>query len=140
MANLTQGVYQTLPDRGVVPVQACPPAQKTEWSCNTDTGDDSDNKNEELNKEAAQNGDIVMVDMVDTYANVSHIQCTVSNAALLRHRYRALPKKLRLFYRYLAEQVEYDYVLKIDDDTYTNIERYAYVYTTCMRHIRPRTL
>ena len=74
-------------------------------------------------------GSPVMVDMVDTYANVSHIQCTVSDAALLRHRYRALPKKLRLFYRYLAEQVEYDYVLKIDDDTYTNIERYAHVYT-----------
>ena len=46
---------------------------------------------------------MAMVDMVDSY--------------------RALPKKLRLFYRQLAETYNYDFVLKIDDDTYVNIER-----------------
>ena len=46
---------------------------------------------------------MVLIDMVDSY--------------------RALPKKLRLFYRHLAIHVNYDYVLKIDDDTWTNIPR-----------------
>jgi hypothetical protein len=46
---------------------------------------------------------MVFVDMVDSY--------------------RALPKKLRLFYRHLAINVNYSYVLKVDDDTWVNIPR-----------------
>jgi len=45
--------------------------------------------NKELEAENKEHGDLVLVDMIDSY--------------------RALPQKLRLFYRHLAERVNYDY-------------------------------
>lgn len=90
-----------------VGAMGCPAHAKGEWDCGVQKGDPNDQENNELTKqleeENKEHGDIVLVDMVDSY--------------------RALPKKLRLFYRYLAEKVNYDYVLKIDDDTYVNLDR-----------------
>ena len=44
---------------------------------------------QELQAESEKYNDLVLVDMIDSY--------------------RALPQKLRLFYRHLAEHVKYDY-------------------------------
>jgi len=85
----------------------CPAHAKGEWDCSADKGDPNDEANNklttELEAESKEHGDMVLVDMVDSY--------------------RALPQKLRLFYRHLAEKVNYEFVLKIDDDTYVNLDR-----------------
>jgi len=93
--------------RFAVGAMGCPAHAKSEWDCSAEKGDPNDAENNkltaELEEEAKKHGDMVLLDMVDSY--------------------RALPKKLRLFYRHLAEKVNYDFVLKIDDDTYANLDR-----------------
>ena len=89
----------------------CPEEQRTQWACKLPhpAPDAKEAKlSRELREEAERHGDVVLVDMVDTY--------------------RGLPQKLRLLYRHLRRHHRYDYVLKVDDDTYVNPER-------ALRHI-----
>lgn len=56
-----------------------------------------------LQQESEAHGDMFFADVIDVY--------------------RHLPAKLRLFYRHLARHVSYDFVLKVDDDTYVRPDR-----------------
>ena len=75
--------------------------------CKVSDGDPADKDNTALDaklaEEKQEHGDLEIMDMVDSY--------------------RKLPLKLRLFYRRLAESYNYDFVMKIDDDTYVNVDR-----------------
>ena len=93
--------------RFVVGMWGCPEAKKNKWDCQVAIGDPEDTENVKidarLKAEAETYKDVAIVPTMDTYRN--------------------LPTKLKLFYRSLWKYYRYDYVLKIDDDTYTNIPR-----------------
>lgn len=55
-----------------------------------------------LQEESDTHGDIVFVDVVDTYRNV--------------------PRKLLLFYRWLVGSVDFDFLLKTDDDCFVDLD------------------
>ncbi|XP_018429642.1 PREDICTED: UDP-GalNAc:beta-1,3-N-acetylgalactosaminyltransferase 2 isoform X2 [Nanorana parkeri] len=55
-----------------------------------------------LREESVAHGDLVFVDVVDTYRNV--------------------PRKLLLFYRWLAASVDFDFLLKTDDDCFVDLD------------------
>jgi len=87
----------------------CPEKHRERWNCNVTTEpDNSKDPTEEaldleLERESKMHGDITRVPTIDSY--------------------RALPTKLKLFYRELWKNYNYDYVLKVDDDTYVNPSR-----------------
>ncbi|KAM9329682.1 UDP-GalNAc:beta-1,3-N-acetylgalactosaminyltransferase 2 [Gastrophryne carolinensis] len=57
----------------------------------------------ELREESRAHGDMVFVDVVDTYRNV--------------------PRKLLLFYRWLVDSIDFDFLLKTDDDCFVDLDR-----------------
>eukprot|EP01116_Phalansterium_solitarium_P005324 TRINITY_DN1689_c0_g1_i2.p1 TRINITY_DN1689_c0_g1~~TRINITY_DN1689_c0_g1_i2.p1 ORF type:complete len:365 (+),score=105.64 TRINITY_DN1689_c0_g1_i2:196-1290(+) len=74
----------------------------TSFDCVSDSSRANSRLIRRVETEAAEHGDLVMVDLIDVY--------------------RHLPHKLKLFYAWAVGNVEFDYMMKIDDDAFVYID------------------